>query len=525
MSVAAVAICEDLRLSFARVFSQQFVLSPKGDLSLPGFQEHSFAGWHLYVGGSLPLAVARMKEKSRELVVLGRAVDADGHLVTSAHLEKMLPKLTDVAALQTYVAGLGGRYVAFVHSGRNRRCYLDPSGSMGVVANRENCMVGSTLYMVMTDRVRPESDYPQGSMPRRVAFGYTADKDVRALTPNHYFDLSRRTETRYWPKKEKFSYRSLDDLDEGIEKVVQRHGQIIRALSEADGPVILPLSGGEDTRQLLAMTIACDCPIDLRFSHITTWKTQSDAEIAQQLCDLAGLEMEVYRCDDAETALRPRVIRRLLTERAVASGAAEYSPELFTPKVMGKKFHQVGRELVAAKRLPPGGSVLRGNVGDISKAVLWRQVGIRAYTKHGGAGIPSEIGVKLLMLDGGEAQKSLWFQEQYAKWLASLPAAAQNRSIDFMGLEQFRANTHGTLFYTLNHNFYLSPACDRQIIQHLVSAPPRLRHHFHYNDRLLAATVPVFRDIGYTRGNDNLMRLKRPTLDSGLKLYELQHAA
>jgi len=77
---------------------------------------------------------------------------------------------------------------------------------------------------------------------RRLAFGYTADKGVRALILNHCLDLSKQTETRNWHSKESVTHRSLDDS--------------------------------------------------------------------------VGLEMEVSRCDRADTALRPRLIRRHLTERA-----------------------------------------------------------------------------------------------------------------------------------------------------------------------------------------------------------------
>ncbi|MEM8773651.1 MAG: hypothetical protein AAGF53_01380 [Pseudomonadota bacterium] len=526
MSLAAAQKCEEFKVGFEHVFSQQFVLHPSGGLDLPGFEQLPFSDSFLYFGNTLPVASSKseLQNFDRELIVLGRAVDAEGELVNSRRLNRVLNSVSDLGAITSYIETLAGRYVVLLKYGADKRLYLDPSGTMGVVVNTETNAIGSTNYMVLDRGEEPEPDYPPGHQRYRCAFGYSIDRRIRVLQPNFYYDLRTGEQIRHWPRDGDFSCRTLEELDSLVERVARRHSQIIGALSKAEGPVLLPLSGGQDSRQLFAMTQKFNCKIDLHFTHATNWSSGVDTELAARLCEIEKVDLTTYDARHEQNTLRPRAVRRILSERSLARGEINCSPANFDPKVMKGRIKSEGN-IISVTRMPPkGGCLLRGHVSDISKAVLWRGAGVNAQDKVGDPLRWPRIGVKLMML-GEDAHRSEWFSSQYQRWLSGLPDCVRHRSIDFMGLELYRTYTLGAGFYALNNNFYMSPGCDRQIIRDLVSVPVRIRHELQFNDRLLELTAPQLLDVPYMRKADNELRRVRPSLKENLEYYGLSEGA
>ncbi len=448
-----------------------------------------------------------------EILVLGIAVDEAGALATDDRLGSVLTEGHDLGGLERYIAGLGGRYIVLLKHGKVRRLYLDPTGSMGAMFNRENGTIGSSLYLVLDRDPERSPEYPEELIVSRYAFGYTADRDVLALMPNHHFNLETGEQTRFWPTEDmSLSYSSLEELDAGLKTVIARHTQIMSALTGAHTPLILPLSGGQDSRILMAIAAHAGLSPDYVFSHVTNYNTLLDAQIAAEMCAVTGWHLatlDAMKPDEA-IAMPPRRIYRYLREAALARGRLNHAHP-----TRRREHQMIQREMLATNALPKGGVVMRGHVTDISKAVLWRNLGIRSFAKSGPEGVKDEVAASRLFHDRPELAANPWVQSQFGAWRKTLPKAADDRVIDFMGLELYRNYSLGFSFYGFWRNFYMAPGCDRQIIQHLVSAPPLMRYRLQYNDRLIEQTTPALRDIKYTRKSDNEMRDKNlPLLDS-----------
>jgi hypothetical protein len=521
MSVQALSLCEEHGLNFTRAFAQQFLLTTDAGEELPRYQRRAFGKWFLLSGPRMPIAEVEVKDKhdkTIQMIVMGHAVDATGTLARNARLKDVLSESTDIEILERYISGLGGRYIALLRHGAQERLYLDPTGSMGALINRTQGRIASTLHMALTRPTEPSSAYPAELTASRYAFGHTADKDVFALMPNHYLDLETGQMHRFWPKEQSFTCSSLEELDSGIDRVIARHGEIMHALTAVRGPTILPVTGGQDSRVLMAIAAARNLSPDYVFTHITTKNALADSEVAAQLCEALGWERDVLDVMhwDSPLALPPRRVYRYLREAALARGHVNFtyptkSPEHTIPR----------REMTATQALPDGGIVLRGHVTDISKAVLWRKLGAMAFIRHGAAGITDEIGTQLLYHDRPELGLFPWPQKHFAAWRATLPDGARDRTLDFMGLELYRNYSLGASFYGFVKNFYVAPGCDREIITLLASAPPAMRYRLQYNQRLIARAAPALRDIPYTRALDNQMLAKNPPFSKSLNAYGL----
>ncbi len=514
----AVALTENLKLRFSRTFTQQFLMCEDADFSVSGFDPYRFDGRSLLVGRSLPIAQAISEET--QIIVLGIAVDEKGALATEDRLDAVLANGPDLQGLETYIAGLGGRYVVFLKHKQARRIYLDPTGSMGVMVNRETGAIGSSLFLVLDRPPSPSPDYPRELVSSRYSFGYTADRDVVALMANHYFDIASGEQVRFWPTEETpFSYSNLEELDAGMDTVIARHVQIISAIAKARPPFILPLSGGQDSRIIMAIAAHAELTPDYAFSHVTNYNTRIDAEIAAEMCAVTGWEHSIIDTMDPGQTIQmpPRRVYRYLREAALARGRLDNA---YPQKL--KKHELIRREMLATNALPSGGVVMRGHVTDISKAVLWRNKGISAYIEHGSEGVPNDVVAELLFHDQPALGAMPWVKGRLAAWRETLPTAAGARVLDLMGLELYRNYSLGFSFYGFWRNFYMAPGCDRQIIQHLASAPPLMRFRLQYNDRLIERTAPALRDIRYTRTSDNALRNKNSPLSESLEEYSLR---
>jgi hypothetical protein len=245
--------------------------------------------------------------------------------------------------------------------------------------------------------------------------------------------------------------------------------------------------------------------IDLFCVHANNANTRRDSGIAAQLADIAGLDLVRYNLrKDKSLQKRPKLIGRVDISERIAEG------------MIGDPEPQGPLKILERLALPAGGVLIRGQVTDVSKAVLWRQIGINEFKRTQGTEQSAKIGVQLLMLNDPPMTSDSLYLDHYDAWVQTIPTGARCRALDLMGLEHFRSHGTGPLFTSFYHNFCMSPSCDRLIIENLSQMPPQLRADFYVNDLLMEATAPELRDVEYTRAIDNEIRVRRAPLTDAI---------
>ena len=495
---------EEQGLNFSKGFSQQFVMRRDPDFSLTNFRRARLGDWTLLTGSRMPVAKAHLEDEGLHVAFLGKGVDAEGVLIDDQWLQFKLERLRDPQALADDLNDCGGRFVFIIVSPDFERLYIDPSGIMGAVYNEKAGLVGATVGLAIDRPLEPTTEYPAANIALdgsggRWAFGYTADRDVKRVLANHYLDLKDFGLTRHWPRPEDdFTCPMREDVIRArLYDVIARHKVIMNALIRSSSPAILPITGGADSRLLLAFAKDALDDVDLFFTHKTNFNTGRDMELAEALAARVGVTLTKFDLvEDPELVRAQRVCKRMSMQERLAEGIWGD-----IPKVDQKK---ISERMV----LPVGGVVLRGHVTDISKAVLWQKIGIREFERQNGMYHDPNVGLRLLKT-GDNAFEVPWYHDQYNAWMATLPENARRRAVDFMALEQFRCHGLGAQFYAFAHNFYMAPGSDRRIIQALVSIPPHLRSEYHINDMLLEQSAPELLDVPYTRYQDNDLRESR----------------
>ncbi|MEL7106411.1 MAG: hypothetical protein AAGM21_10855 [Pseudomonadota bacterium] len=512
MTLQAVKLCAQKGHPFEVVFSQQWVLSETSVGELPGFTEHRLGPWGLHTGPDLNVAYAGDPERGIFAAVLGQAVDLAGAFVDHAVLRGHLAGAADAEALAQKLTMMGGRYAFVVVGPGVQRLYLDPSGCLGAVYEPGARQAASTLFMAIDRPVVPDTSYPYQSIAAtgaggRYAFGLTPDAHVRRLMCNHALDLDTFEPQRHWPHPDMdlTCPMTMDAIEARLETMITRQRQILRGLTGAIQPAMLPISGGDDSRVLLALSDQMLDRYALFFVHRANKISLRDVELARVLAERMDIDLRVFDVvEDDALKRRPRFAARMNVRQKLAMGVLEGGPD------------EKRREIEVRQALPSGGAVFRGNVTDVSKAVLWRPVGIREFIRTRGAYHDPRLGVRLLMLGIEGADKDPWCLNAYSDWMADLPQNARARTLDFASLEQFRTHGQGAFFYATNRNFYQTPSADRTILQALISMPPHLRDAFFINDMLIERTAPQLAGVPFTRDTANAMRAARGDLQDWL---------
>ena len=509
MTVYAEQLIAQHELNFGKVFSRQYVLSKEAGFAVTSFAPHTLQnGWVLHAGRGLQVALATDGRAGISVTVLGLAVDANGFFIDTPHLQLLLDRAKSPGALADTLEMAAGRYIFVITAPDFNRVYLDPSAMIPAVYNSETGRVAATLYLAIDDVPVLEREYSLAENAgsgggARLAFGYTPDARVRRVMANHYFDLDAQQTVRHWPKADCGWRMEVTEhgIRERLDRVVQRHKQVMKPLISRQSPSILPITGGADSRLLLAFAKELWGDIDLFCVHANNANTRRDSGIAAQLADIAGLDLVRYNLrKDKSLQKRPKLIRRVDISERIAAG------------MIGDPEPQGPLKILERLALPAGGVLIRGQVTSISKAVWWRQIGVNEFKRTQGTEQSAKIGVKLLMLNNPPMTSDSFYLDHYDAWVQTIPTGARCRALDLMGLEHFYSHGTGPLFSGFYHNFYMSPSCDRLIIENLSQIPPQLRADFYVNDLLMEATAPELRDVEYTRAIDNEIRVRRAPL-------------
>lgn len=194
------------------------------------------------------------------------------------------------------MAACAGRYAAFSQFGTNCALELDAVGSLGAVFDARAKRIGSTVSLLLDrDRIDNTVYVLNNAAFRgeaRYAFGHTNDISIKRLLPNHRLNLNSFVSTRVSPRLE-----DISELDGAAQKqtlwsLAERFRSVLKCYSTIKTPPLVPLSGGVDSRLLLACTKPFRDKFEY-FSHAPNFMSSVDTQIAQQMATALEVPLEV----------------------------------------------------------------------------------------------------------------------------------------------------------------------------------------------------------------------------------------
>lgn len=463
--------CQRQGFGFPQAFAGQFQLSRNPELGTEGFRKLPLGDWFLHCHHLA--RVSTLCDASGQVVgcCIGLAVDRDGHLIEDGYrFDALLGSAEFSDTVERHVTWFGGRYVVMITGGSRPTVYGDPACALGVVFDPETQLVASSLLLCLYRNIDPnplfdneaiwagKSDPHAREVFRPIGsygFGHTYDRTVRRLRPNHALSLSDFRETRFWPRQDVDFAKGDADLRDVAERITRRLRQITTAVMSA-APSWFALSGGYDSRMLLAASREGFPENATLYSHALNWSTKLDMELAEKLAVICNLPFRriIPEGDNEKGALiRPRRQNRIADRHVLATG---YVSVLDDHTRRG-----------AMDWIPDGNILVRGNMLELVTAVWWPDPGVAD---------PLSLNhvLKRFRVSYSNSDQLAHRNACVQEWHDTLPDGAKARVHDFSYIE----NSLGSLqcnFTSLGRIHYVPPACDREVFRACMSVDPGIR--------------------------------------------------
>ncbi|MEM1388402.1 MAG: hypothetical protein AAGG54_12390, partial [Pseudomonadota bacterium] len=421
-SLAAAQLWPGDQADYARAFRYQYAITA-GREAYPGFTAHMLDAWTLWTGAGLP--VARLDDISGAHIgwIIGVAVGEGGLVGPGARLPFARDDGRFFDLLERFIDDLAGRWGMLIVRAGQARFYCDPVGMIGAVYNPHTRRVAASPLLAIDGAVEPNPLFDPADIAAGGRYGlfHTADSRVRRMNPNAWLDLSSFSETRYWPREDVFT--ALPEAPAALYPMIAaRAGHVIASLSRAY-PCALPVSGGNDTRLILAFGREHLAQMAQVYTHVNNYAGRIDAAIGAQLAEAAGLTHDVH--DHQHAKMRPWQVDRVTDMYRYASGLSGAPPNEY----LNGNY----------RALSDGHLILRGHQTDLLRAVFVFRADPKLWQRYGWQ-------IKRLGLVPPAAFSDAVrdrFLPDFAAWRATLPEVAEACPVDFMFLEVFSSATVG----------------------------------------------------------------------------------
>lgn len=481
LSLAETA-CTDRGWAFQTLFRHQFLICQDRPRPFPGWTLQRCGVWTVHHCPDLPAYRLRNRRGAELGLLLGVAmVPGEGVLRADYTLDLEPDDPALMQALEEFVSSLSGRFAVLIHSVGEDRFYVDPTANLGSVYDGDTGRIASTLGLLLEGDLDPEPSLKAEDVQAhraRFLFGMTADARVRRILPNHYLDLSDFVERRFWPR----DGDAFDPEGERREAICRRialgFAENTTALMDAYR-CALPITGGADSRMLLATARTHLDKAAYFFTLITNWSSEMDAIIARKIATHLMLPHLIVSRDAP-------VVQAAFT----AGQIAEHRDQMR----LASGFDNSGKTdtLVRTTLLTPECDlVLRGNILELTRAIRWRG---RLYR------VPcnSDTGVGIMMSDAAmEPLGRAYWSKRYEAWAETLPDACHPRLYDFAFTELWVPATESPNYYAQSKDFFINPFNDRRLIHQTMKLHPRYRYRRALNSNILQALSPDLIDIPY----------------------------
>jgi hypothetical protein len=386
----------------------QFVLGRSPEDVPAGWPVHAKRGWTLASHPALPVHALHAADGASIGWLLGFPLDVQRRSVAA---DLTLATVADGSPrdFEERLYALGGKFLAILLAPRAERVYLDSAGSLPAVFAPSLGLVASTPSLIPfargceddVDLIRA-TGLPAGRNGQSfaLAFGLTSRRGVERLLPNHVLDLAAWTASRHWPAAPLDAEVDPRTAVDQVTRIVE--GGIAAAVSGA--PAYLPLTGGHDSRTLLA----CARPYLDRLSLFTLAfadrSARFDVVVARRLARRHGLRHDVMACDPPDES---EVDGWLWRSGLCVGGARGW------------------QAIRARRRLDPSHAELNGLGGEAARAAYWKDLG--------GDAVPPTPHALVRALALPPVPDLL---ARARKWLDTLPASRFMHVVDLLYIEQ-----------------------------------------------------------------------------------------
>lgn len=458
--------------AFIDTFKQQFLLSRDADLELPGWITHSAEGWYLRHAPDLPYVMLSDERGQQVGILLGRAVDAQGQALQRERKLDLVSGSEDfLDRFEKFIEGCAGRYVVVLMAPDAQRLYLDPVGDLAAVYDAENARAGSTNVIVQARDFIDNPIMPFGRVRTgelAYTMGHTRDADVKRLLASHFLDLARMVPVRHWPRPD-LDLETRHDPSDVLainDEITARLSQITCEFLRTE-KVILPLSGGRDSRCLLGAGIEEMRRAEFLFTWRFHRQSGKDSERAKEICSMLDLPHQEFKFQ--------RLTRPMRMEYLLRNGYA----------ILGTAL----QSLAISESIPGGHVMLRGNIMGILRATNWQRqregvLNLAHALKRLRSGFSSEERMEHL---GGE----------FMAYFDAMPRNAQNKIYDIAWTDIVLTHGQGARSYGTVQNFILNPFNDRRLLQLSMQLPVRYRFSDAAYDRIVETTLPQLEGVPY----------------------------
>ncbi len=442
----AVELCRENGLLFEEAFRYQYVIS-SSEMGLPGFVTHRLNDLVLQTGGALRCLDLEDATGRRFGFIFGVSASHDGRTTVAFLTEDFDSTAPDAAQIfEDRLTNLVGRYGVIVSLGDQHRFYADASAMIGANYNASTGVVAATVNLCIAEPAVP--DGLVAAKPNAFALHYTSDHSVKRLNPNHFLDLKTFETKRFWPRDDDVFHLEPSQYAQAFDEIILEARNVLTRLV-AENSIALPLSGGYDSRSILA--VADDetlLNIDQIYTHVTTKVNIADVSVANQICDLKSLGLEVHNTLRHRKFPGAEDADLVKTRYQIASGGSG-QPHDF---LINGTFSRVKRDSVVLRgqQIP----VLRGLFVNKLNDAYWTAERISERFQ-------SLLNLNDVMDDDLQAD----FAKHVSLLYAELPAKARARALDLLLVEAVNGPELANWMCAISHNFYCSPYNSRRMIQ------------------------------------------------------------
>lgn len=278
------------------------------------FVRLDFGGMDIWVDSETGLGRAR--SRGIDVIVFGLAVNvlaADSTRESTADVAAVAKVLQEALlnGTESFLEELdrtAGRYVVMAEADGVVRLFHDAHGTrsvyystaLGACASHAE-LLSEVVGAERRDTSELESDTSWASLPLSFAWDDSPFRDIKALLPNYYLTPTDGRVSRYFPR-ENNRYSAWSE-SQRVEEVVRLWTEEMRVLSEVTDRFIISLSGGLDSRVVLAGSKNYQDKVDA-FTYFSSsgdskWANtlKMDRDIAEEL--LIGTQVNHVELDRA----------------------------------------------------------------------------------------------------------------------------------------------------------------------------------------------------------------------------------